>query len=81
MDSNLGLDDRLNRGERRLRTPDLRQGSDNHLRRKMDPKGELLLGTGDGIGVGGTFRLSWTHSLNCLRIEQAFFPLTQLSQV
>ena len=81
MDSILGLEDRSNFEERRPKTPGFDQDSEIRLRRRVGPLDVGLSGSGDGIGVGGTFGLRLAHLLKRLRTEHAFFPLTQVSQV
>jgi hypothetical protein len=81
MDSILGLDNCSNLEKRRLKTPGFDQDSEICLRRRVGLLDVGLLGSGDGIGVGGTFGLRLAHLLKRLRTEHAFFPLTQVLQV
>jgi hypothetical protein len=81
MDSILGLEDCSNLKERRPKTPSFDQDSEICLRRRVGLLDIGLSGSGDRIGVGGTFGLRLAHLLKCLRTEHAFFPLTQVSQV
>jgi hypothetical protein len=79
MDSILELDSRSNLKERSLKTPGFNRDSEIHLRCRVGPLDVGLSGSGNRIGVGGTFRLRLAHLLKRLRTLTQYIAIHEQS--